>query len=77
MLLETGMKVATKTEKMSYYKEAIVPKGSVGEVMAVRVPVVRNTNGHLYFNCVDFTINGKKVRGAYYGGELTKNLEVE
>ena len=70
MKLEMGMKVKTKVKKIAYYKEAIIPKGTIGEVGAVKVPVVRNTDGHLYFNCVDFIIDGKRVRGGYYNHEI-------
>jgi predicted carbohydrate-binding protein with CBM5 and CBM33 domain len=70
MNLGMGMKVKTKKEKLSYYQEVIIPKGSIGEIGAIHVPVVRNTKGHMYFNCVDFNINGKRISGSYYNNEI-------
>lgn len=66
-VLELGIRVRTKRATMAYYAEANIPKGAIGEVGAIHVPYVDRPGN---FNCVDFVIDGRRVKGAYKLSDL-------
>jgi hypothetical protein len=77
---QIGHKVITLIDKEPYYSnyggnpKIIIPKGTIGYVGAVNVPVVHNIGKGLHFNCVDFEIEGKTWRGSYYDKEIKLSI---
>lgn len=70
MKFQMGQKVKTKVVMKAYqnlFHIAEIEKGSIGEVGAVDCPYVTKRGT---FNCVDFVIQGKRIRGSYRDSEL-------
>lgn len=65
--VKMGMKVKTLVPKIAYYQEAKIPVGSIGRIGAKNVPYPMILGS---FNCVDFLIDGKMVRGSYKSSEI-------
>lgn len=65
-------KVETTVLQFGYapYNQVPIPIGTVGMVGAVKVSCVRQVDKCKTFNCVDFVLNGRKIRSSYHNHEL-------
>ena len=68
--LAVGNSVRTSIDNVAYYDSATIPAGTVGTLAAIKCPCV--CGPRKYFNCVDFVIDGKTVRAAYYNEQIKK-----
>lgn len=77
--IKVGDEVEILVDRVPFYSgyggrpTCIIPKGHLGVIGAVSVPVVRQIRGRpSTYHCIDVMIDGVEWRGAFQGSEFVK-----